>query len=174
MEFNGVMRINARFYLVLSLVFCWILCIIHSPIASAQDAKFFVGQWNCEAVGKQQEFTWEAEIVLDGRWLSGKTKVKGILLSIDYWRVESNGQPSFRRLFLSDGSFVETTTKHGWRKNKLRMQGLLQEKKRVIETRETLFWKDENTLEASIEQRKGSAWKSRGKEICRRQVMEKS
>lgn len=168
------MSSKARIHLVLSLVFCWVLCVFHSSVASAQDAKFFVGKWNCEAVGKDQEFTWEAEIVLDGRWLSGKTKLKGALLSIDYWRIESNGQPSLRRVFLSDGSIVETKTNLGWKKNRLRMQGSLQEKKRVIETRENLRWMDDDTFEASIEQKKGAKWKSRGKEICRRQLIEKS
>ncbi|MBL7670374.1 MAG: hypothetical protein JNM39_07795 [Bdellovibrionaceae bacterium] len=130
------------------------------------NAKFFVGSWKCEAVDQAVNFRWEVELILDGQWLSGKTISRGVLQSVDIWKVESHGQPSLRRVFLADGSFVESSTKAGWKKLKLRSHGLLREKKRNIETRETLRWVDEKTFEAKTERKVEKKWIFHSKEIC--------
>lgn len=132
------------------------------------NAKFFIGTWKCEVLHQAVSFRWEVESILDGRWLSGRTSSHGVLQSIDIWKVENDGQPSLRRVFLSDGSSVESQSQRGWKKLKLRSHGLLKEKKRVIETRETLRWVDEKTFEAKMERKVEKKWIPHSTEVCSR------
>lgn len=132
------------------------------------NASFFIGTWKCEAIDQAVNFKWEVDAILGGHWLSGRTTSRGVLQSIDVWKVENHGQPSLRRVFLSDGSFVESLSKRGWRNLKLRSQGLVKEKKRTIQTRETLRWIDEKTFEARMERMVDQKWTPQPKEVCTR------
>jgi hypothetical protein len=159
--------------LVFLIFFNLFLSLLLQRAAFAQDigrpaASFFVGNWKCEVSGQDVNFRWEVEAILEGRWLSGKTSVRGVLQSVDYWKVENNGQPSFRRVLLSDGSFVESSSRQGWQKLKLKSRGVVKEKKRAVETRETILWLDEKTFEAKLERKINQKWITQPKEICTR------
>jgi hypothetical protein len=149
------------------------LSLVFTSFSGAQVAQYFEGRWDCEVPDHHLNFQWEAHLTMEGHWLSGKTTKQGVLLSTDFWRIEKNGQPTIRRVFLADGSFVETDTQ-GWRHKKIKATGQLFEKKSITEVRETIRFKTEDHFEAISEQKKNEIWTLRSKEICTRTKIEKA
>lgn len=157
MELNKRMRTHFLVGLALSLVL--------PSFSRAQVASYFEGRWSCEVANSSLKFHWDAQLVMDRQWLSGKTTKQGALLSTDFWRIKKNSKLSTRRVFLGDGSFVEMETSSS-RKQRIKMTGHLQELSKISELRETIRIKSDDTFEAVTEKKVDKKWQVQSKETC--------
>lgn len=142
---------SKKLTLVLGPVVCLTLIL---PQASwgKETAQFFQGHWSCEDSEHKQKFVWEAKSVMDGPWIAGQTTAQGSVQSMDFWKVNAQGQPILRKVFLNDGGLVEVQSR-GWRKNILKSTGTLKTLKSSFQIRETIKKIDEKTFESSWEKK---------------------